>query len=184
MKNRRGISLVELLLALSAASVILTLSTALIYRILQAEMRARKSVNAERTCLRLARAFRRDVWQATEANPSAADQGNGVLVRLSLPPNQTIEYRRTPAGVLRVLLGQERTIAREMFAFPPAVQIYFEQDSPRAVLLSLSSTHPTSAVDSPQQPADLHFPPVGLQVRARLGVNRHFDQPTTEEDVR
>lgn len=58
---RRGVSLIELLVVMSAATVILTLSTGLIHRIMHAQSKARGLAEIERTTLRLGNRFRRDV---------------------------------------------------------------------------------------------------------------------------
>ena len=56
-RHRRGVSLVELLVVMSAATVILTLSTGLIHRIMHAQSKARVLADMERTTHAAGRQF-------------------------------------------------------------------------------------------------------------------------------
>ena len=182
MKSRRGISLVELLLALSACSVILTLSAGLIHRIMQVEMCARCCADLERTSLRLANTFRRDVWQAMDASMAATDSDQGTLLRLTLPENQRLEYRQEANSIVRILQGGERAVARDIFMFPAGVQAVVDQPSQRSLQLVLTPAQQAGLPVLEQFP-DAHAPPRALQVLARLGRHSQFvAEPLSSED--
>lgn len=159
MKRPRGISLVELLLALTACSAILTLSTGLLIRIMRAEMRSRAVADGERTALRLSRTFRGDVWSATEATFSPVSPDS--LVRLTLPGKRSVEYLRAAAGTMRILRRGGRIVARDGFAFSETARVTVERVSPGDLMLEV---HPEATPD-----ADAVI--TWLQVRASLSRN-------------
>lgn len=176
MKSNRGVSLVELLLALSACGVILTLSTGLIERIMRAEMRSRDYVNVERTALRLSNMFRRDVWQAAEATISA--DGAKEFLRLSLGAERSLEYRQQSGTIVRTHLDGEQAVSREYFAFPNEAEIRFEQPSPRLITLRISIPTPPTNGESDQLPHNAFTPPIHLEIAARIARDAAF-QPAS-----
>ena len=58
---RWGASLIELLAALTASSVVMATAVGLVHRSYSLECRSRRTISGERTALGLARAFRADV---------------------------------------------------------------------------------------------------------------------------
>src|SRR5206468_8588477 len=98
MKIRRGASLVELLVVMSACTSILTTSVVLVHRVMHVQSKARSSLAAQRSALRLSEQFRRDVDQTHDA--LANDLPAEVVLQLQLPEKQTVEYRYL-AGVVR-----------------------------------------------------------------------------------
>jgi hypothetical protein len=167
MKSRRGASLVELLMVMSAATVVLTMSASLIHRLLHAQSKARAFSDVERTSLRLAQVFRQDVHQATSAM-GEPDLGERAFLRLVLPENQTIEYGRQDASIVRLLLEESRTIARDQFLFPEGIELAIRQDEPELIVLTIHSRPgEMPAADGPSQVSP-YAVPVNLQVQAAL----------------
>lgn len=126
MAKRRGISLVELLLTMTACAVILTLSAELIHRMLHAQSRARAVQDGQRSAFRLERSFRNDVHQATRIQTT--DAAKESLLVVQLPNSRTAEYRTSEAGIERLLLNGESVVSREAFAFPDETQFRVAQD--------------------------------------------------------
>lgn len=176
MNSRRGVSLVELLLALSATGVILTLSTGLIERLMRAEMRARGYVNAERTALRLANTFRRDVWQASEATISP--DGANEFLRLSLGAGRALDYRQQAGTIVRTLLDGEQILSREYFAFPNEAEVQFEKPSRRLISLSISTPARPTGGEPERLPHNAYTPPVHVEITARIARDAAF-QPVS-----
>jgi hypothetical protein len=169
MKSRHGISLVELLLVLSACGVILTLSTGLIERIMRAEMRARDSVRVEQTALRLANTFRRDAWRATKAELSMSDSVPGQVLRLSWAGSLSQEYRQSSDAVVRTTYDGQQILGRETFSFPEHARIALGQESPSLVTLAITSVQLATGFHADQRPHDAQAPPTALEVVARVG---------------
>ena len=168
MKYRRGVSLVELLLVMSAATIILTMSAGLIHRIMHAHSKAQAFVDVERTSLRLANTFRRDIHQATVAAIDSPSSPNGVFLRLQAPQNQSIEYRREQGAVLRIVQEGNRIVSREAFAFPPGTELIVRKDEPRLVILSISSRPGELPIDNARFEPSAFAVPVNLHVEAVL----------------
>jgi prepilin-type N-terminal cleavage/methylation domain-containing protein len=182
MRSHRGFSLVELLLALSACGVILTLSTGLIECIMRAEMRARKYVHVERTALRLASMFRNDVWQASEAAISSDDNKAGQVLRLTLAAGRSLEYRQQSGTIVRTLLDGEQVISRDSFAFPIEAEIQFEQTSPRLVLLCVTKPPAPTGSEPEALPHHAFAPPVHLEISARVARDGPFQRDSLEKE--
>src|SRR2546423_5521940 len=135
---RRGVSLVELLVVMSAATVILTTTAALMHRIMLAHSKSRAFVDCERTSLRLANAFRSDVHQAISATTTDEPPPEGIFLQLELPAGQRLEYHREASAVARILRDGERIASRETFSFPAGIDIAIKKDG-RLLALSIDS---------------------------------------------
>ena len=169
MKGRRGVSLAELLLTMSACTVILTMSAGLIHRALHAQSRSRGYIDDERNALRLGEAFRRDVHSATGVEIASDNEAKSILVTLQFAEGQTIAYRQGETGrVERTLQVGGNVKSREAFDFAAEARLTVEKMPPRLVVLSIVS--PTNApvpADSP--PLTPYSRPVSLRVAAVLG---------------
>jgi hypothetical protein len=135
---------------------------------MRAESRAREGVRVERTALRLASVFRRDAWEASAASVPTDDEAATMLLRLSLPQGETIEYRQESGTIVRTRSRGEQTIGREYFAFPAATRIEVAQESPRLLRLSVVSM-PPAITGEIQEPQDPFTPPVAAEICARVG---------------
>jgi len=151
MKVRRGISLIELLLVMSAASVVLTLSASLIHRLLHAQTTAASIADVERSALRLGEAFRRDVHQATRVSVGSTDD---LLFGLEMPDDQTIEYRSQPTAVQRIVSKGKGVVARELFAFPITFRAECSANESRLVTLSVRSVPDGNVNERRREAAD------------------------------
>lgn len=114
--NRVGVSLVELMVTMSACAVLLTLSLTLLHRMLHVQKRASAAQDIQRTLWRLESVFRSDIHAAT-AVIEEENTPESVLVLLSLAQDQSIEYRREAAVIERLLLTHGEVTSRERFAF-------------------------------------------------------------------
>ncbi len=176
MKTRRAASMIELLLIMSACTVVLTLTGVLLHRGMSIQMQSRARVDAERTSLRLANQFRRDVHEARAAITLNGDQGKDVFLQLEFADGRTAEYSREEGTVLRLESGGDEQTWREEFVFPAVGDLTIEEESePRRLILTITAK-PTE-----QQPADgkprvsLYHAPVSLQAEAVVGRNWRFN---------
>jgi hypothetical protein len=168
-RRHSGVSLVELLVVMSAATVILTLSTGLIHRIMHAQTKARLLADVERTTLRLSNDVRRDVHQAMQATGDKAQLGEGVFLRLQLADGSTLEYRREETTIQRVHLEGSRTIAREEFVFDGDFELEAKVEDGRLVVLSVSSRGKRNKSIEGEPGRTVDDLPVDLQVVAAMG---------------
>jgi hypothetical protein len=183
MNTRRAASLVELLVIMSACTVVLTLCGVLLERAMHIQMRSRARADVERSALRLSDQFRRDVHQARAAATGNADPGTGPFLQLQFVDDQTVEYSHLAGTVLRVLAKNGQPIWREEFVFAPDSELVIrEQGSPPR--LALTITAQPKDVPSPdiQQPVASAAIPVSFQVEAGLGRDWRFAAPSTRQE--
>lgn len=182
-RTTRGISLVELLLTLSACSVILTLSAGLIHRAMHAQSKSRAFADVERNAMRLGNAFRRDIHAADQALSGDETLAEGAVLRLRLAGDETVEYRRAGGVVQRVGLAGDVVQSREEFSFPAEISLTVEQETPRLVVFSITTPVVTaSAAPMDKRPPPAYATPVSLRVAAVLARNRPTMSPPAEQE--
>lgn len=165
MNRRRGISLVELMVTMSACVVILTLSVTLIHRAMHAQSKSRLFFDVERSSQRLSESFRRDVQSASSAE--VGDEA-GLLLQLQLAGGLSVEYRQSEGRVERLLHAGGSVRAREAFVFPPPTRLTAEKNAAGLVVLSVAADE---AAASAARPLPSYTVPVCLHVEAVLGRN-------------
>jgi hypothetical protein len=182
MKTRRAVSLVELLVVMTACSVVLTMSASLIHRIMHAQTKTREFFDVERSALRLSSQFRRDVHAASNATP--AEAGDGVFLRLQFADGQAVEYHRAKGQITRIKSLEGGTAAREEFKFPANVALKVEEEAePRRLVLSLTA-NPIDTPDAGTKPVwNAHAIPVSFRAAAVLGSERRLARPNIGGEV-
>lgn len=168
-KNRRAYSLVQLMVVISACSVILTLTGTLVHRAMQSHLKAKSFADAEQSAVRLFHQFREDVNRATSAVAEEAEREQGVLLRLALDDGP-VEYRQQANQVLRVQTLAGEKVWREVYTFPNIDQFSIRREaSPERWVLTLTAEASAAAESkSPKLPTARTIPVV-LEAVARLG---------------
>jgi hypothetical protein len=183
----RGISLVELLMAMGGVSLVITSSAMLLHGVMRAQSESRRFFDDERTSARLARQFRADVHAAAQVAAQIAAQieapAGERLVAFTLPDGGTIEYRHTAdhRQIERRLLapGNEAPVAREDYSLAgpcAAVVTVAERQitlelGPEGIDGKLASP---GTVPPPRSPAEAKRKPPALVVEAVLGRDLRF----------
>ena len=174
-KERRGVSLVELLVVMSLGALLLTTSGVVLHRIMHSHGKTRNFLAASRSALRLSDQFRRDVHRAREATTDGLPEG--VVLRLQLGESRVVEYSHVDDLVRRTQLEGEKTAAREEYSFPRGSQVSVrEQSSPRLLGLSVTSTPGDAA--GPPQPG--FATAMHLLIEAQVGRDSRFTDVETE----
>lgn len=141
----RGASLVELIAAMSAASVVMATSAALVHRTFSIESRSRAVVADERVALRLGRQFRSDIHEAAAVAVCSGDPAIPVVAITT--PEASIAYRVTDSGLLRIATSGTTEATREPFTFSrPATW----QATHAGRLITLSGSAAADASPRPQ----------------------------------
>ena len=146
-RNRTGKSLIEVLIVLSIASLVFTLSAQTFARLMRADKAARHSLVARSNLTRLAKAFRQDVNSAT--NATTADDAKQLT--LQQQNGIRIEYRAENETVTRQTLQGETRLSRDEFKLADSDN-HFEivAGPPKVVVL----VHQTGGYDQlPNAPA-------------------------------
>lgn len=174
-KARRGVSLTELLLLMSSYTIILSMCAVLLHRVMRVEIDSRSFVDAERTSQRLSRQFRQDVHQATTAELDGSKLKNDIFLQLQRPDSQTVAYSRVNGNVLRTVSHSGKSMAREEFAFEPSCKLAIRQDeSPKRLVLSITSPALESTSDKAEQLQSYRAVPVGLYLEASISRDAAF----------
>jgi hypothetical protein len=184
MKLRRATSLLELVLIMSACTVVLTLTGVLLQRAMRLQMHSRSHVNAERTSLRLANQFRRDVHNARDTVEITADDAKTVSLQLKLADGRTATYSRSGGAVLRLENGGGKPDWREEFVFPALHELTIaEQTAPRRLALNLA----VKGLDEPSvtgaPPANTLIVPVSIRVEAVVGRDLRFSAARSRREA-
>lgn len=179
MLSRRGVSIVELLVVMSASTVVLSLTSVLIVRAMQHQMQARALEDVERNSLRLSEQFRRDVHQAQKVVPRQAGSQGGALLQLELVDDTHVEYRVEDTGddvnVLRLAVTSGKPKAREEFVFPGHGEVKIrELDSPRRIALMITTTPFIEATADGMPPVGAVAIPVSFAAEAVVGADLRF----------
>jgi hypothetical protein len=180
MQSRRGISLVELLLTLSACTVILTMSTALIHRMMNVQSIRRTDSDLERTALRLATVFRADVHRASDLL-AQDDRTEEELLRLQSSDGQTIHYRHSEGALQRLIMDEEAIVARDEFRFTPEAQFTAERDQTDIVALLITSQPIEASQKSRKSVAHVHR--VAVRLEALLGRDRTTIEVAAQQEA-
>ncbi len=164
MRRRRGYSLIETLLVISAMAVVFGLCASMIHGLLRLDRAGRARLNEAATLSRLARQFRQDVRAASTSRSSGKDDPRQELV-LSVPPDRAIEYRWSKGRVLRAERAPGRADRHETYRLPDRAAPRFQVlDEHGVVWVSLG-------LDRKPDIASL-IPSRGYRVVARLGKDR------------
>ena len=175
----RGISLIELLMAMGGVSLVITSSAMLLHGVMRAQSESRRFFDDERTSARLARVFRADVHAAAQVAAAAGER----LVAFTLPDGGTIEYRHSAdhRQIQRRLLapGNEAPVAREdyLLAGPCAAIVTVAQQQIHLELGAEGADGalaPPGVVRPPRSPAEAIRQPPALVVEAVLGRDLRF----------
>jgi hypothetical protein len=183
MTRRRAISLAELLAALTACSVILTVSASLLHRAMHIQSDARTYIDGERSVLRLSDQFRRDVHQANEAITGDDGAGPDVVLRLRFASGETIDYSNEPGLLRRTVSRAGETISREEFAYSASCRIEVRQaESPGRVLLTVSPPEGADPRQTARPPFAIRSSPVSFQLEAVLSRDGRFAGSTPQQE--
>lgn len=120
--HRRGVTLVELLLTITATTMVVGVAGGLLHRALRLEAASRGALQAERTALVLARQFRADIRAARTVACTADGLPADVVLRVQPAGEGAIVYRAVRGGLVREQTLPANRIAREAFSFPAAVR--------------------------------------------------------------
>jgi type II secretory pathway component PulJ len=180
--TRRGASLAELLVVMSACSVVLSLSSQILCRVMRTQIDSRAVEDVERSAARLSERFRADVHQAATAETAADTLSEGVFLRLALPAGRQVEYSRQAQCVLRRESGGGSPEWREEFQLPAACHVSIREENTPLRFVLTASTRPDEVSAAGEKPVAATTS-LYLQVEGRLGRDRRFAQDRAQREV-
>ncbi len=147
--NRRGISLIELMVVMTGVAVILGLCAVTIQALLRVNADAQARLNASATFARLASQFREDVHACDEVQfPAGSNAGGGpgdakasARLRLTREPRIVIEYEASPGRVARVESTSGTVSRHESYRIGKGNVVVFERrdEGPRRFVAMVMS---------------------------------------------
>ena len=184
MYHRRAVSLVELLVVMSACTVLLSISASLIHRAMHAESRSRSFYSVERNALRLSQQFRHDVHQAISATVIETLSDADAFLRLTTSEAETLEYRRRDGVVLRAIMQDGKDLSRETYAFPASSRhVIREVGHPRRLVLTITADPKEMPEAGGMQPWNQFATRVAFQAEAILARDFRFAPATPPREV-
>lgn len=173
LRHRTGLSLIELVVVMSACAVLLTLSATFLQRAFLAQVRSRTAAHLHLTLLRLEQSVRNDVHGASTAETGDAKLMPGVVLRLENLQDEVIEYRRQGSSLERVQFAAGEIKSRETFSFPREIdpKVLFPQ--PRLVVLSITA----------DDEMEVDAPPIHVRIETVLQRDRGGASIPDREDA-
>lgn len=126
MNRRRGSSLVELMMCMTAGSTLMLVAIGLVHQTLTVSSQASQQVDHDRTLARLATQFRRDAHAATEASADAETE-----LRLSLSDETEVIYAAADRKITRRHELASGEVENETFALDDKHSATFPTQSER-----------------------------------------------------
>ena len=176
-RRPRGVSLVELLVAMAGVSVVVTSTAMVIHGAMRAHEESQRFFDDERTSSRLSRAFRADVHAARVLRPA----GDGVLLSLAKPDGRVVEYSLSQ-GATRL---ERRERKPDGSSGGPSEDYSFQ--APLEAAVAVSGTTIRLAIgpdDTRDGPAPTRRKPPAVSVEATLGRDLRFAAATRGEEGR
>jgi|GEM_PF-1828465 len=115
-RQRRGISLLEILIVISLVSLILSLSSTMLIASFRAHERAVAREDLQRSLGRLALRLRTDAHAAMSADTVPDDAQNGL--RLTMVDGRTISYEAGDGEIVRTVRREDTVEHRDAFPLP------------------------------------------------------------------
>lgn len=172
-RERRGVSLVEIMAAMTVLTVVLGLTVALLEMLLRLNTAGGEHAAHEATIARLGRAFRRDVRDADLV--SRCDEGgtSGTLTLGHSGRAPIVEYQIRKAEVVRVEWDGDEIVKQERYALPLNSAPRFERPVPKdrhvlALVVNRRARKTETGVVHP------------MRIEASLGAARRFEIQTAE----
>ncbi len=169
-KARRGYTLIEMLVAITAGIVVMVVAAGMLNTLMRLEQQSHNRFTERAAVTRLADQFRRDAHAALEAAAIAPEEGKpaeALAWRFTLPDDHRVEYRGDLEGLLRTESVGDRTAAQERYAFATAVRAAVDLDPNGNVPMVRLRLEGVSVPGG-----DAPMPP--LLVEARLAFDHRF----------
>ena len=184
-RNRRGISLAEMLVVMTACTVAFSLSGQLLTRVFRIYSQSQDHADVERSALRLSTQFRRDVHQADTAITETSAGNDGMLFQLSMTDGSQLDYSYRGGTIVRQRTGDGQITAREDFDFPEVLDVMVQRlDVPSRLELTITAVRPVADANQEQPTARASRNPINVHVEAVLGRDRRVADPANDREAR
>lgn len=159
-KARAGLTLIEVVTAMTVMTIVMGLCVALITMLLKLSDSGTRHASDEAALMRVARLFREDVRAASEVVP----KGGGKRLVLRSFDGGEVEYSASRDGLWRVASWGDDTVKEERLPLPPTSSPRFEAGRKVVALL----------IDRRQRTATDGAKPRVLRIEAAPGAHERF----------
>lgn len=138
MKHRsRGMTLVELLVAISVSSVIMCVCGVLLHGMYRADKETRLGIAADASVARFSLQFRRDAHAASQVSalPDADGKSPGFAFRGA--GSRAVEYRWHDPELVRTVTESDQVVQRDSFRFGPAASVTWQLPPPGSPIVTV-----------------------------------------------
>ena len=181
---RRGTSLVEMVTAMSIASVMLLVAFRVLHTVLKAERTTSRAIWSSHSVNRLSRVFRSDVHAAGTIEISSPADDQPESLTLMMRDGGTIRYEVEQRGISRVAVQADKSEQRDRFRFPESTTCRFERRSApdRVRLLLAVPRNPIELLKSSDSNAARSATPSDrlVPIEAIMARDRRFDAQRPE----
>ena len=202
---RRGLSLVELMVAMTGVSMVLATTAALLHGVMRAQSESRRFFDDERASVRLARQIRADLHAAESVIAAEPVPASGkpeaeptAIATLRLPAGQTLEYSLAGSGDRVVRLAKPidggGQVGREDFQFAGPVAVTLVQSPDAGSGRWIFAVGPPSrgdagdaaapSVPAPRSSGEARRKPPAVAIEAEIGRDLRFTRPAPGEAIR
>jgi len=145
-RNRRGYSLIEMLVVIAVSSVVIALAVALLQSLFTADRATRDHVAGQQSLRRLADDFRDDAHAAVKlaAVQAAADAKATPAWELEMDASRKVRYAASTGRVVREETAAGKMLRREVYRLPDgsSAAIRLESGPPALAVLRVTSGGP------------------------------------------
>lgn len=172
-KSPAGVSLIEVVVIMSVASVMLGISVTGIHLLLRTERNVASVLWYSQSLQRMALRLRDDIHNAADIELPNAEPNRHTALVVQLPGGSAVEYTIDGEQLIRALRNEEGVQHRDALYLPPGSQIHFERSSePEVVRLVIE--RPALHNQRTDKPALGRLRE--LRVEAVVGRHRRWDR--------
>ena len=137
--NRRGFSIIELLVVMGLTGVVLTVGLGMVHRVMREQKSADRDHAVHRVAARLSTKLREDVHLADRAELTASHDEGGQALVLQQPGERTVTYAVRDNVLDRTSIREGEPTHRDSFGFPDNFRLQFFDAPARRVTFTASA---------------------------------------------
>ncbi len=175
MQQRRGVTLVEMLVVISTMSVIMGLGITTIFLMMRAEGSGAKTLVDSMTYARMANSFRQDVHAAHDVQ-LVADAADKHSLSLRMSQTEQVTYQIDDENVVRIAKTNDKVDHLEQFRLPnvkAGFELHPHQTAGEGALIELVLTRRHSAATDQHEAV---LPTREYRIKALIGRDHRFEK--------
>jgi len=136
-RHSHGMTLVELLVAISVSSVIMCGSGVLLHGMYRADKETRLGIAADASVARFSLQFRRDAHAASQVRALPDTDGTSPGFAFRGTGSSAVEYRWQVPDLIRSVTESDQVVHRDSFRFGPGASVTWQLPPPGSPLVAV-----------------------------------------------